>query len=99
MMGQSGSRSTAWRLRHGRQLIGVPQDPNLPGLRSAFQPLIRPFQRATRTLEAKMEKTKLEGTLEVDADDGGAPVQVLCSDRLCTDSAPGAGTGSGRAFP
>jgi len=58
--------------------IVVPQDPNLPRLQTGLQPLLRPFQWALRSLEARMERTHLEGTLQVDAEDGGAPVQVSC---------------------
>ncbi len=73
---QCAQHSVAAQKAEGTWSLLVPQDPNLPRLRTGLQPLLRPFQWALRTLEARMERTNLDGTLQVDAEDGGAPVQV-----------------------
>ncbi len=52
------------------------QDYNLPKLLSALRLLSRPFHHVHRHMEAKMEETKLEGTLPMAAEDGAVPIQA-----------------------
>ena len=59
-----------------KSLAPPPQDRNLPKLLSALRPLLQPFHHVQRHMEAKMEMIKLEGTLQMAAEDGGVPIQA-----------------------
>jgi len=62
-------------------VLVLAQESNLPRLRSTIQLLLRLSRRAQQTLD-NMKNTRLEGTLQVDAAGGGAPVEVWCEPEL-----------------